>query len=54
MEYQGSTIRVGLVTREGLEAAAVLRDRVFKERPVWVGDEVTLAWSEATAHRLAA
>jgi putative spermidine/putrescine transport system ATP-binding protein len=54
VEYQGPTIRVGLTTHDGLEAAAVLRDDVFKQRPLSTGDEVTLSWPEACAHRLAA
>jgi hypothetical protein len=39
---------------DGLEAAAVLSDQVFRERPVSTGDHVTLSWPEASAHRLAA
>jgi putative spermidine/putrescine transport system ATP-binding protein len=54
VEYQGPTIRVALTTGDGLEAAAVLRDHVFKEHPVATGDEVTLSWPEHCAHRLAA
>jgi putative spermidine/putrescine transport system ATP-binding protein len=53
VEYQGATIRVGLMTSDGLEAAVVLRDHVFKERPLSMGDEVILSWPEACAHRLA-
>jgi putative spermidine/putrescine transport system ATP-binding protein len=52
VEYQGPTVRVGLTTTNGLEAVAVLRDHVFKERPLTAGDEVTLSWPEACAHRL--
>jgi putative spermidine/putrescine transport system ATP-binding protein len=52
VEYQGPTVRVGLTTFNGLEAAAVLRDHVFKQRPLTTGDEVTLSWPEACAHRL--
>ena len=54
VEYQGPTIRVALTTGDGLEAAAVLRDHVFKEHPVSTGDEVTLSWPEHCAHRLVA
>jgi putative spermidine/putrescine transport system ATP-binding protein len=54
VEYQGPTVRVALVTPDGLEAAAVVSDRVFKERPVSTGDRVILSWPEASAHRLAA
>jgi putative spermidine/putrescine transport system ATP-binding protein len=54
VEYQGPTIRVGLRTSDGLEAAVVLRDHVFKQRPFATGDEVTVSWPEACAHRLAA
>ena len=52
VEYQGPTVRVGLTTFNGLEAAAVLRDHVFKQRPLTTGDEVTLSWPDACAHRL--
>ena len=44
MEYQGPSIRVGLVTKDGIEAAAILRDTVFNAHPVSPGDEVTLSW----------
>jgi putative spermidine/putrescine transport system ATP-binding protein len=54
VEYQGATVRVGLVSKDGLEAAAVLRDQAFKRRPLSVGDEVALTWPEACAHRVAA
>jgi putative spermidine/putrescine transport system ATP-binding protein len=54
VEYQGPTIRVALTTNDGLEAAAVLRDHVFRERPVSTGDEVALSWPEHCAHHLAA
>ena len=54
MEYQGPSIRVGLVTNDGIEAAAILRDTVFNAHPVSPGDEVTLSWPEACAHPLAA
>jgi putative spermidine/putrescine transport system ATP-binding protein len=54
VEYQGPTVRVGLTTIHGWEAAAVLRDHVFKQRPLSRGDEVTLSWPEACAHRIVA
>jgi putative spermidine/putrescine transport system ATP-binding protein len=54
VEYQGPTVRVGLTTKDGLEVAAVLRDDVFKQRPLSTGDEVTLSWPESSAHHLAA
>ena len=54
VEYQGPSIRVGLVTKDGIEAAAILRDTVFNAHPVSPGDEVTLSWPEACAHPLAA
>jgi putative spermidine/putrescine transport system ATP-binding protein len=54
VEYQGPSIRVGLMTNDGIEAAVILRDSVFNEHPVSPGDEVTLSWPEACAHPLAA
>jgi putative spermidine/putrescine transport system ATP-binding protein len=53
VEYQGATVRVALMTSEGIEAAVVLSDQVFKERPLCTGDDVVLSWAEACAHRLA-
>jgi len=54
VEYQGPTVRVAVLTSDGLEAAAVLSDRVFKQRPIATGEEVTLSWPDASAHPLAA
>ncbi|MDQ8728868.1 ABC transporter ATP-binding protein [Bradyrhizobium sp. LHD-71] len=54
VEYQGPTVRVALLTSDGLEAAVLLSDHVFKESLVSTGDEVTFSWPEASAHRLAA
>jgi putative spermidine/putrescine transport system ATP-binding protein len=54
VEYQGPSVRVGLMTNDGVEAAAILRDSVFNAHPVSPGDEVTLSWPEASAHPLAA
>jgi putative spermidine/putrescine transport system ATP-binding protein len=54
VEYQGATVRVGMITRDGLEAAAVLGDQAFRRRPLSVGNEVALTWPEACAHRLVA
>ena len=54
VEYQGPTVRVAVLTSDGLEAAAVLSDRVFKDSPVATGEQVTLSWPEESAHRLAA
>jgi putative spermidine/putrescine transport system ATP-binding protein len=53
VEYQGPTVRVGLTTSDGFEAAVVVRDHVFKQRPLSAGDEVTLSWPASCAHRLA-
>jgi hypothetical protein len=52
VEYRGPTVRVGLTTFNGLEAAAVLRDHVFKQRPMTIGDEITLSWPEGCVQRL--
>jgi putative spermidine/putrescine transport system ATP-binding protein len=54
VEYQGPSVRVGLMTNDGIEAAAILRDSVFNAHPMNPGDEVTLSWPEACAHPLAA
>jgi putative spermidine/putrescine transport system ATP-binding protein len=54
VEYQGPSIRVGLMTHDGIEAAAILRVSVFNDHPVSPGDEVTLSWPEGCAHPLAA
>jgi putative spermidine/putrescine transport system ATP-binding protein len=54
VEYQGPTVRVAVLTSDGLEAAAVLSDHVFRRSPVATGEQVTLSWPEASAHRLAA
>jgi putative spermidine/putrescine transport system ATP-binding protein len=54
VEYQGPSVRVGLMTNDGVEAAAILRDSVFNAHPVSPGDEVTLSWPEASAHPLGA
>ena len=54
VEYQGPTVRVRLTTSDGFEAAVVLGDHAFRERPLSTGDEVTISWPEACAHRLAA
>jgi putative spermidine/putrescine transport system ATP-binding protein len=54
VEYQGPSIRVGLITNDGIEAVAILRDHVFNAHPVSPGDEVTLSWPDACAHALAA
>jgi putative spermidine/putrescine transport system ATP-binding protein len=54
VEYQGPSIRVALMTSDGIEAAAILQDTVFNAHPVGPGDEVTLSWPEDSAHPLAA
>jgi putative spermidine/putrescine transport system ATP-binding protein len=54
VEYQGPSIRVALMTNDGIEAAAILQDTVFNSHPVGPGDEVTLSWPEDSAHPLAA
>jgi putative spermidine/putrescine transport system ATP-binding protein len=54
VEYQGPVVRVALTTDAGGEAAALLPDNVFHERPVEPGDVAVLSWPEASAHALPA
>ena len=53
VEYLGATVRVGLMTDAGIEAAALLPDHVFFSAPVDTGQSITLAWSHEDAHALA-
>lgn len=52
IEYQGPVVRVCLATPEGLEAAALVPDRMFYRQGVEIGDAATLSWPEEAAHRL--
>lgn len=52
VEYQGSVVRVGVTTEDGLEAVALLPDHVYHGRPFVPGDRATLSWAEAVAHPL--
>jgi putative spermidine/putrescine transport system ATP-binding protein len=52
VEYQGPVVRVALQTQSGEQAAALLPDHTFFAGPVRPGDDATLVWSEADAHRL--
>ena len=53
VEYLGGTVRVGVKSEAGLEAAALLPDHVFFAAPVDIGQSITLAWSDEDAHALA-
>jgi putative spermidine/putrescine transport system ATP-binding protein len=54
VEYQGTAVRVALKAESGLQAVALLPDRVFFDRPVEPGGAATIVWSERDAHALAA
>jgi putative spermidine/putrescine transport system ATP-binding protein len=53
VEYQGSSVRVALMTDDGIEAAALMPDQIYYRRPVSPGERVKLSWPEDRAHALA-
>jgi putative spermidine/putrescine transport system ATP-binding protein len=53
VEYQGAMVRVALATDPGDEAAALVPDRLFYDKPVEPGDPATLVWADRDAHALA-
>jgi putative spermidine/putrescine transport system ATP-binding protein len=53
VEYQGSSVLVGLQTDDG-ELTAVVPDRVFFERPFAAGEAAAIAFDPADIHELAA
>ncbi len=53
VEYQGSSVLVGLQTDDG-ELTAVVPDRVFFERPFTAGESAAIAFDPADIHELAA
>ena len=52
VEYQGTMVRVALLTDPGDEASALVPDADFYARPVEPGEATALSWSPADAHRL--
>jgi putative spermidine/putrescine transport system ATP-binding protein len=52
IEYQGPSVRVGLTTDDGGEAAALVPDQLFYRQSVAVGDPATLSWPLEAAHEL--
>ena len=53
VEYQGSSVLVGLQTDDG-ELTAVVPDRVFFERPFAAGEAAAIAFDPSDIHELAA
>jgi putative spermidine/putrescine transport system ATP-binding protein len=53
VEYQGPMVRVAIELQSGEAASALLPDHLYFADPVQPGEEATLIWSEAEAHRLA-
>jgi putative spermidine/putrescine transport system ATP-binding protein len=53
VEYQGSSVLVGLETDDG-ELTAVVPDRVFFERPFAAGEAAAIAFDPSDIHELAA
>jgi putative spermidine/putrescine transport system ATP-binding protein len=53
VEYQGTMVRVAVVTDPGDEVSALVPDEQFYRQPVGPGDAATLVWSEHDAHQMA-
>jgi putative spermidine/putrescine transport system ATP-binding protein len=53
VEYQGTMVRVAVVTDPGDEVSALVPDEQFYREPVGPGDPATLVWSEHDAHVMA-
>jgi len=53
VEYQGSMVRVAIMTEDGLEAAALLPDHEYHGHPLVPGDATMLSWKTTAAHPLA-
>jgi putative spermidine/putrescine transport system ATP-binding protein len=53
VEYQGTMVRVALLTDPGDEVSALVPDEQFYRQPVGPGDPATLVWSEQDAHVMA-
>ena len=54
VEYQGTMVRVAMLTDPGEEVSALVPDREFHDQPVAPGDPATLVWSDQDVHRLTA
>ena len=52
VEYQGSMVRVALMTEAGDEVSALVPDQTFYRKPTEPGDPATLVWSEQDTHGL--
>ncbi len=54
VEYQGSTVRIALLTQGGEPASVLLSDAAFDAEPVQAGAQTRLVWSAEDERRLAA
>ena len=54
VEYQGMTVHVAMIRKDGTELLATLPEAEFDRAPVQVGDTVEVAWQPADRHELAA
>jgi putative spermidine/putrescine transport system ATP-binding protein len=52
VEYQGSMVRVAVMTDGGDEVSALVPDQMFYRKPAEPGDAATLVWSEQDTHAL--
>ncbi|HEX3575173.1 MAG TPA: TOBE domain-containing protein, partial [Rhodopila sp.] len=52
VEYQGSMVRVAVMTEAGDEVSALVPDQTFYRKPAEPGDAATLVWSEQDTHAL--
>jgi len=54
IEYLGTTVSIFLSLEQFGEMTVVLSDRMYSDRPVSIGDTVSLSWDPLDAQRLAA
>ena len=54
IEYLGTTVSIFLALEQFGEMTVVLSDRMYSDRPVSIGDTVSLSWDPLDAQRLAA
>jgi putative spermidine/putrescine transport system ATP-binding protein len=52
VEYQGSSVRVGVMTDAGDEVSALIPDQQFYQQPAEPGQPATLVWSPGDTHAL--
>jgi putative spermidine/putrescine transport system ATP-binding protein len=52
VEYQGSMVRVAVMTDAGDEVSALVADQMFYKKPAEPGDQATLVWSAQDTHAL--